>query len=169
MPKRTSGSVDTEVFDLTIDVCILISASKAKDTTRFKKPCKDLMERIADEDSNHFVALDKRISAQYNNRIPHGKYGRNWLGRVYSTRKYRVVTPVQTEKAVEERLRRERFGGKGYRDDIKYVEVARGTQCHILVSHDVHFLEAKSIIKKKPICVDVRSPQEALDLPCREK
>ncbi len=166
MPKQTSASPKPDVCDLTIDVCILISASATKDRTGLKKPCKDLAERIADKYSNYFVALDKRISAQYCIRIPPGRYGRSWLGRIFSGGKYKEVPPVRTEKATEEKLRTKRFGGKNYEEDIKYVEVARATQCRVLVSHDSHFLAAKSILKTKPIGVKVRSPQEAVDLPC---
>lgn len=165
MPKPISGSVEVDVFDLTIDVCVLISASLTKDTTGLKKPCKDLAERIADEYGSYFVALDNRILAQYGARTPAGRYGRNWLIRVLSTAKYKKVTPVRTERATEERLRKNRFGGSSFGEDIKYVEVARATRCRVLVSHDAHFVDHRDLLKAKPIRVEVRSPQEALDLP----
>lgn len=165
MPKPRSISSSEEPLDLTIDVCVLISAWEKCSRSGQKKPCKDLTRRIVDCD-NHLLALDKkrRILAQYKQKCP--KDSLRWLALIASRDKIVWKDPRPLKQATEDKLRKARFGGKEYREDIKYVEVARATECHILVSHDSHFLNGKHVLKAKPIGVYVRSPRGALDFPC---
>ena len=162
MPRRKHAS-DTERFwDLTLDVCVLMSAWQ-RGTTQQKKPCLDLTRRIADNE-DCFLALDtkQRILTQYQRRNPND--APRWLQHLASRNKIMLVDPKPLKRADDEKLGKARFGGKNYKEDVKYVEVARATACHVVVSHDAHFRNAKDILKTKSIGVDVRSPQEALDL-----
>jgi len=167
LPKPRSASSSEELLDLTIDMCVLVSAWETGDSAGQKEPCNELTRRIV-ACNNHRLALDekKKIYEQYKRMCPEDSH--RWLAQLASQGKIVWKDPLPLKKATEEELRKHRFGGggRGYQEDIKYVEVARATTCHILVSHDSHFLDARAILKAKPIGVQIRSPQEALHLPC---
>jgi hypothetical protein len=152
-------------------MCVLVSAWERGNSAGQKKPCDDLTRRIV-ACSNHRLALDKktRIRTQYERMCPEDS--RRWLTQLASQDKIVSRDPVPLNQSAEEKLRKSGFGsgGTGYQEDIKYVEVARATTCRILVSHESHFQKKhiKDILKAKRIGikVKVRSPQEALALPC---
>ncbi len=136
--------------DLTLDVCILMSGTGIGNP-HFRDICFDLMNRMLLD--SYELALDKkgRIQHQYLKKNKEGTFGHHF-----------VITMILRDKTVpipwrdinnSIRVKLEEKGFTRDNEDYKYVVCASGTICNKLISHEQHFFNVSSILKKIPVKV----------------
>lgn len=153
--------------DITIDVQVLMikfGLSDPEMSKRYYKETNDLTDLLEESGSDFFLALDDKdkIEGQYFKKLGQD-YGR-W-GMMLAEKDKIVTVPYESLKHSNRRiftkLQRANFtSNKG--EDLKYVETANKTDCHIVVTYDPHFYDNAKKLKKLP--VHVRTCRDCTEL-----
>ena len=137
--------------DLTLDMCVLISGSGIGDMV-FKESCVNLMKRMI-SGIDYYLALDNRgkILNQYLRNLKHGVFGYHFVQQMLSREKTVKIPWRALNRGIRVALE-----GRGFtrnNEDYKFVVVASGTDCKKLVTHEPHFYNVESILRRIPVIV----------------
>jgi len=141
-------------MDLTLDTQILFFGSNIgapEENRKYHDLSHELMKKM-ETDDDYSLVLDKKnkILTQYNRKIkPH--WSGKWLQRMIDKEKILYVKTKSlktTDKRIYIRLADESFTGG---DDLKFVEAAKQSNCHIIVTYHTHFFQVYNILKKIPV------------------
>ena len=140
--------------DLTIDVQVLMYANSQGDDSH-RTSSFDLAERLTREVSWK-LALDKkkRIETQYLKKL-RGEYGQYWIQRLAGRDKVKYVqtSPLKhSHKGIFVKLQEKGFVSNK-NEDLKYVETAAASSCHLVVTYDPHFHDTSKILRQIPVLV----------------
>ena len=137
--------------DLTLDVCILMTGSGIGHP-QYENMCRDLMKRMVDID-NHKLALDGKgqIRQQYLIKNREGTLGHHFVREMARRGKTIIIPWHNLNNAIRVKLEEKSFTRDN--EDYKYVICASGTCCNKLVSHEPHFFNVSSVLKRIPVIV----------------
>ena len=138
-----------EKYDLTLDVCVLITGSGNSDPDTCKTygyDCFQLMKKMVDSDQ-YYLALDDRnkIKQQYDDKLG-PSYGKYFVKAMAGKDKTITIPWKDLNRGIKVKLAENGFTQDS--DDYKYVVVAAGTCCGQLISHERHFFNVKGILRK---------------------
>ena len=141
--------------DLTLDICVLITGSGRSDcntNAMFGKDCLDLMKRMISED-RYRLAFDSRsqVETQYRSRLNPTTFGHYFVRQMATMDKVVKIPWQNLNRGV--RVALETRGFTRHSEDYKFVVLASSTCCRKLVSHEPHFLNVQSILRRIDIVV----------------
>lgn len=149
-------------YDLTIDICVLMSGSRIGNIHYFQSSF-DLMKKM-ESDNKFKLALDqrKKIYNQYLKKLKEGTYGHQWLILMASKKKIRIIPWKYIQRGIKGELERARFPIGT--EDFNYVVTAAGTICKFLVSHDPHYSNKACRILRRKLGIRVKEACECQEL-----
>ena len=137
------------MYDLTLDVCILISGSGIGNKN-YENQCIDLIKRVMSTEK-YYLALDKKgkIKFQYIQKLKWGTLGHHFVQRMADMERIKIVPWQDLNRNIRVKLEQQGFTRGD--EDYKYVVVASGTCCNKLISHEPHFFNVQHILRKIPV------------------
>lgn len=143
-----------EKYDLTLDVCVLITGSGNSDPGTCKAygdGCLQLMKKMKDSDQ-YYLAWDDRnkIKQQYGDKLG-PSYGRYFVKEMADKDKIITIPWQDLNRGIKVKLAENSFTQDS--DDYKYVVVAARTCCRQLISHERHFFNVQRILRKIKVLV----------------
>ena len=135
--------------ELTIDICILRSASQTGDTAHFQ-PSINLLKSMATR-SGILLCLDSRgkIDEQYLRHMKHGTFGHQWYILMISKNRCAHIEWTNLDRGVRTALKEAHFDSSTG-EDYKYVITAAGSATKLIVSHDPDYSpEVRRILRKR--------------------
>ena len=137
------------MIDLTVDVCVLMSAAAPGDSD-LCCDCEHLLQRMMGS-PNYALAVDNgdRIATQYLEKCKNGTTGHHFYITMVNRDKLIEIPWRPLNQGVKVRLNNRGFTQNS--DDYKYVVVAQGTGCKAIATHDPHFAGVQSILRRIPV------------------
>lgn len=152
--------------DLTVDVCVLRSAS-GLGVKQAAAPSYALLTDM-EKSKDAFLALDtkRRIRYQYEKQLGPQTFARIWLTKMYERAKIKPVERCSLKHDYRDaftQLQGEHFDCST-KEDAKYVETAAMTTCKTLVTVDFgnSYRPRICTILKRKLGVHVRHPKDAI-------
>lgn len=151
------------MFDLTVDVGVLMIAFRVSDLGDTGNACSRLAHKV-NSAPRYSLAWDKGglIKYQYNEKLKNNTGYMYWLKQLASKDKIKTVTRIHVNRGTVTRLNEAHFNSRG--EDFKYVQTAAATKCKILVSRDPDYSRGVRRILRRKLSVVVRQAQACLAL-----
>jgi len=149
-------------YDLTIDIGILMSGSNKRNTQYFQTSHR--LMNIMSSKGIFFLALDIRgkILIQYLEKLKEGTFGHEWLIKMMSEDKIKVVPWIPIDRGIKVEIKEAPFPIGG--EDFKYVRTAASTICKYLVSHDPDYSDRACRVLRRKLEIKVKTACECHEL-----
>ncbi|MBN1857496.1 MAG: hypothetical protein JW846_11160 [Dehalococcoidia bacterium] len=137
------------MIDLTVDVCVLMSAA-TPGANNLCCDCGQLLQRMTNS-TNYVLAVDDRdkIATQYREKCKFGTPGHHFYINMVLMGKVINVPWRRLNQGIKVQLNNRGFTQDT--DDYKYVVVAQSTNCRTIATHDRHFAAVESILRRLPV------------------
>ena len=148
-------------YDLTIDICVLMSGS-GTGNKKYRQTSLALLEKM--KGRKYFsLALDNRrkILNQYWEKLK-GTYGEIWIRDMIVKGKINIVPWRNINRSIIVALQEVHFPVGT--EDFNYVVTASGTNCKCLVSHDRHYSNRACRVLRRKLEIRVKTAYECHNL-----